>query len=209
MTPFWKKKDGHQGLAKLGRREAWQEVARRVGGTFVQGRRKGHDQVILEHGPWTIRLDTYTVHTGQVSITFTRARAFFLAGAELTLMVRKRGFLDTMLDNLGFGGFAPADRELARRFVVKGKPESRLRGLLTPGLAAAILAHRSLKLEVKKASRRRRKTMGPHACTAAVYATGVTCDPAQLEGMFTVVRETLEALERTGVACREAVASRV
>ena len=32
MTPFWKKKDGHQGLAKLGRREAWQEVARQVGG---------------------------------------------------------------------------------------------------------------------------------------------------------------------------------
>ena len=85
MTPFWKKKDGHQGLAKLGRWEAWQEVARRVGGTFEQGRRKGHDQVILEHGPWTIRLDTYTVNTGQVSITFRRARAFFPACARFLL----------------------------------------------------------------------------------------------------------------------------
>jgi len=90
---------------------------------------------------------------------------------------------------------------------VKGKPESRLRGLLTPGLTAAILAHRSLRLEVKTASRKLRKNMGPHARTATVNITGVMVDPDRLEDMFTVVRETLDALVRVGVAGREAVAS--
>ena len=33
MTPFWKK-GSRKKPAKMDRREAWQEVARRVGGTF-------------------------------------------------------------------------------------------------------------------------------------------------------------------------------
>ena len=205
MTPFWKQ-GSRKKPAKMDRREAWQEVARRVGGTFEEGKRKSQDQVVLEHGPWTIRLDTYTVQTGQVSITYTRTRAFFIGRADLKLMVRERGFFDTILDNLGFGGIAPGHRELASRYVVKGKPESRLRGLLTPGLTAAILAHPSLKLEVKTVPRKLRKTMGPHARTAIVHITGVMGDADRLEGMFTVVRETLDALERVGVAAREGVA---
>ena len=209
MFPFRMEFEDGKKRPKMSRREAWQEVARRVGGTFEQGKRKSQDQVVLEHGSWTIRLDTYTVHTGQVSITYTRTRAFFIGRVALKLLVRKRGFFDTIVDNLGFGGIAPRDRELAARYVVKGKPESRLRGLLTPGLTAAILAHRSLKLEVKTASRKRRKTMGAHARTATVYISGVMKDPNQLEGMFAVVRETLDALQRVGVAGPEAVAGLV
>lgn len=49
--------------------------------------------------------------------------------------------------------------------------------------------------------------MGPHARTATVNITGVMVDPDRLEDMFTVVRETLDALVRVGVAGREAVAS--
>ncbi len=199
MTPFWKRR-ARENTPKLDRRQAWQEVALRVGGTFVEGKRKSQDRVALEHGSRTIRLDTYTVHTGQVSITFTRVWAFFIGRADLKLVVRKRNFFDTILESLGFGGIAPRNRELASRYVVKGKPERRLRTLITAGLTAAMLAQSSFKLEVKAAPRKNRKKMGPQARQVAMHITGVVKDPDELAGMFTVVREMLDALEGIGVA---------
>ncbi len=200
------KRGNGKNLPNIDRRQAWQEVARRVGGTFEEGKWKSQDRVALEHGAWSIRLDTYTVNTGQVSETYTRAGAFFIGRADLKLVVRKRGFFDTILENLGFGGITLPNRELASRYVVKGKPEHRLRSLLASGLTAAILAQSSFKLEVKAAPRKNRKTMGPHARLVVMHVSGVITDPDRLAGMFTVVRETLDALERVGVAGRDAVA---
>ena len=67
------KRGNGKNLPNIDRRQAWQEVARRVGGTFEEGRWKSQDRVAVEHGAWSIRLDTYTVHKGQVSVTYTRA----------------------------------------------------------------------------------------------------------------------------------------
>ena len=131
MTPFWKRRVGKT-VPKLDRRQAWQQAALRVGGTFVEGKRKSQDRVALEHGSRTIRLDTYTVHTGQVSITFTRVWAFFIGRADLKLVVRKRNFFDTILENLGFGGIVPRNRELARRYGVSPVPS------LGPTLASPV-----------------------------------------------------------------------
>ena len=204
MTAFWEKRDGGK-RPKSDRRQAWREVARRVGGTFEEGRRKSRDRVTLEHRAWRIRLDTYTVHTGQVSVTYTRVGAFFIGRADLKVVIRKRHFFDTILENLGLGGISPPHRELAGRYVVRGKPERRLRSVMTAGLTAAILAESSLRLEVKVAPRKKRKTMGPHARLVVVQVEGVIKDPDRLAGMFTVAREMLDALEAAGVAGREAV----
>ena len=189
----------------MDRREAWQEVARSVGGTFEQGKRSSADTVAVGHGPWTITLDTYTVHTGQVAITYTRAKALFIGQGDPKLLVRKRNFFDTILENVGFGGVAPGDRAFAARYVVKGHPESRLRTLLTPGLIAALLADSSLTVAVKKAARKYRKAHGPQACQAAVYTTGVIAEPNRIVGLITVARETLSALEAAGMATRKIV----
>ena len=42
--------------------------------------------------------------------------------------------------------------------------------------------------------------MGPQARAALLETSGVITDPERLAGMFTVVRETLDALERIGEA---------
>jgi len=192
-------------LPKLDRREAWRAVALRVGATFSEGKRKSQDRVDLEHGPWRVRLDTFTVYTGQVSVTYTRVGAFFTGRADLKLMVRKRNFFDQILKKLGLGGFTPVSRRLASRYVVKGKPERRLRSVVTAGLTEALLAQASLKLEVKAAPRKNRKALGPRTRLVVMHVSGVVTDPDRLVGMFAVVRETLDALEGIGVAAREAV----
>lgn len=201
MTPFWKSGKIRR-HPKIDRREAWQEVARRVDGTFVEGKSASRDRVALSHGPWTLRLDTYMVNTGHASVTYTRARAFFIGQADLKLVVRKRAFSDAILESLGFGGITPGDREMARRYVVKGRPESRLRSVLTAPLTIGILAQPSLRLEVKGAPRKHRKVNGPQAREVTAYTAGVIKDSDRLVGMLMVVRETLEALAGVGVATR-------
>jgi hypothetical protein len=204
MTALWKRGRGKK-LRQLDRREAWQEVARAVGGTFMQGKRSSADSVAVGHGPWTITLDTYTVYTGQVAITYTRAKALFIGQGDPKLLVRKRNVFDTILENIGFGGVAPGDRAFAARYVVKGHPEARLRSLLTTELIAALLAESSLTVAVKKGPRKYRKAHDPQACQAAVYTTGVVTEPNRIVGLITVARETLNALEAAGMATRRIV----
>ncbi len=85
---------------------------------------------------------------------------------------------------------------------MRGKPETRLRSLLTGGLTAAILSLPSLRLEVKRAPRKYRKERGESTAAVTVQTTGVIKDPPRLAGMFVVVRETLNALAGAGVAGR-------
>jgi len=204
MTALWKRGGGKK-LRKMDRREAWQEVARAVGGTFKQGKRSSADSVAIGHGPWTITLDTYTVHTGQVAITYTRAKTFFIGQGDPKFLVRKRSVFDAILENIGFGGVAPGDRALAARYVVKGHPEARLRSLLTRALIAALLAESSLTVAVKKAPRKYRRAHGPQACQADVYMPGVITEPKRIVGLITVAQETLNALEAAGMATRRTV----
>jgi hypothetical protein len=185
---------------RIDRREAWQEAAALVGGRFVEGKRKSADRVALEHGPWTIWLDTHTVSTGSVTVTYTRVRALFIGAADLKVLIRKRSIFDAILESVGFGGVSPGHREFARRFVLKGRPESRLRQLLTAGMAAAILGHPSLRLEVKQASWKERRSTGPDTRVATVQVATVVQDPRQLAGLYDVMRETLDALARIGAA---------
>jgi hypothetical protein len=187
-------------LPRSDRRQAWREIARRVGGRFEEGQRDGQDRVSLEHGPWTVTLDTYTVHTGQVSVTYTRVRAFFIGRGDFKLVVRKRRVLDRLVEALGFGGVPPGDREITRRWVIKGKPASRLRSLLTQELIATLLVQPALRLDVKRAPRKQRKTMGAEARVATAQTTGVIVDPERLAGLFAVVTQTLDSLRRIGMA---------
>ena len=187
------------------RREAWQELARAVGGTFEQGKRASADTVSVAHGPWTVVLETYTVHTGQSSVTFTRAKALFVGQGDPRVRIRKRNLFDKLLERMGFGGTSPNRGPLAERYVVKVRPEHRLRSLLTPGLTEALLAESSVTVRVGKAPRKDRKAHGPEVCRAEVVATGVVTETNRLVGMIAVARETVTALEAAGMAARRSV----
>ena len=73
--------------SKLDRREAFQVAASDLGATFVAGKRSSRDQVHLEHGLWKVTLDTYVVNTGQQTITYTRARALYVAKDDMAIFV--------------------------------------------------------------------------------------------------------------------------
>ena len=199
---FWKRAPKP---AKRDRREVWQEVAQSVDGTFVPGKRSRADKVEISHGSWTIVLDTYTVHTGQTSVTYTRAKAFFSGPVDVRLKIRKRYFFDTLLENVGLGGVDPGHRSFTEKFVVTGRPDTRIRSLVTPQLIAALLTEPKIALSVRKASWSERRVHGESARAVSAQMTGVIREPSRLVSLITVAKETLSALAGAGMALREPV----
>jgi hypothetical protein len=187
------------------RREAWQEVARAVGGELEPGKRASADTVSVVGGPWTIVLETYTVHTGQTAATYTRAKALFVGQGDPRLRIRNRNLFDGPLERMGLAGANSARGPLAGRYVVKGRPEPRVRSLLTPGLVTALLAESAVTVRVGKAPRRDRKARGPEVCLAEAFASGVVTEPDRLVGLITIAKETLSALAAVGMATRRSV----
>jgi hypothetical protein len=194
---------------KLDRRAAWREVATLVGGELVQGKRPSGDTVGVERGPWKIWLDTYTVHAGQASQTYTRCRAYFVGWHELKVAVRRRNVFDRLLEVLGRRRPRAVSPPLLRTHVVRGKPASRLPSLfMAAGLVDAILATAKVTLQVKQPSRKLRERYGQDLGVVTCQATGVVRDVKRLGGMIRIVGESLEALAGIGEARREDVAHR-
>jgi hypothetical protein len=187
------------------RREAWEAVAERVGGRFIEAKRMGGHTVTFEHGPWTLTLGLHVVHTGSTNTVSTQVLTHFRGREPLRLTVRPRTFLDTWADKLGLGGPSIGDRALARRYVVRGRPASRVRSVLSGGLADALGGARTFRIEVGRAPRRVRTANGGHAGQLQVLAPGVDTDVERMVVMCDVARMGMDVLARIGAASAEPV----
>jgi len=185
------------------RREAVEAVAEAVGGSFREGKWLGGFGVKLECDPWTLHLDLKIVNSGGSNTTYTRVSAVFLGRERLRFTARPKTFLDRMAGKIGFGGLPVGDREFARRYVVRGRPASRVRSILSGGLASAFAAPVSFRIGVGRAGRKHRKRMGPTAHQLQVLAPGVDTDVDRMVSMFAVAREALDVLRRMGAASGE------
>jgi len=197
--------DAPQRAPPRDRSEALVAVAEVVDGTLVEAKVKGGFLVTVEHGPWSLTLDQHVVNDGSTATVYTRVVAYFLSREELKLRVRARTFLDTISEKLGFGGAAVGDRAFMARYVARGRPESRVRSILSGGLADALAVPWSLRVEVKRAPRKQRRTMGQDARQLQVLAAGIDTDVDRMVGMFGVTQAALDVLGRIGSASSEPV----
>ncbi len=191
---------------KLKRREAFQAAASDLDATFVQGKRTSGDQVHLEHGPWNVILDTYVVSTGQTTITYTRARAQYVAIDDFTLRVSRKNFFTRIGELLGFHGLLVGDRELERKYRVKSSNDPRGRSFMVDDrLRELIMVQPSLRLDVQPLSWWKRRKSGDGVRTVTALTTGVVKDPERLANYVRVVAATLDQLVKIGAARDEPV----
>jgi hypothetical protein len=183
------------------KRQRWQEAADRLGGGFREGKRSTKDVIEFDGGTGSITVDTYVVSNGSVSVTYTRARAYARGWRGLRLVARPRSWFDRLLAWLGRGEAPPLARDLLDRFVVRGKPSSRVPSLFADRvLVDALLGDPAVRLEVKRPSRKGRREHGEGVAEVGCRATGVVTDVARLVGMVVIVEATLDALVRIGEA---------
>ena len=193
--------------SKLNRREAFQAAASELDATFVAGKRSSGDQVHLEHGPWKVILDTYVVSTGQTTVTYSRARALYVARDDFTLRVSRRNIFTRIAELFGFYGLLVGDQELERKYTIKSSNDPRARSLMGDRrLRELIMAQPSLRLEIRRLPWGKRRKMGDGVRAVAVQTTGVIKEPDRLADYVRLVAATLDQLARIGGARHEPVA---
>ena len=191
---------------KLKRREAFQAAASELDATFVAGNWSSGDQVHLEHGPWTVILDTYVMSTGQTTVTYTRARALYVAKNDFTLRISRRNIFTRIAELFGFYGLLVGDEELERKYKIKSSNEPRGRSLMTDRrLRELILVQPSLGLDIRRRSWAERRKMGDGVRAVTVQTTGVIKEPDRLANYVRLVAVTLDRLARIGGAYHEPV----
>jgi hypothetical protein len=192
------------GLFGPGKDEVWREVCRQVGGDFVSGGFWKDSKVQARVGPWTITLDTYTVHSGHSHITYTRMRAPYVNADGLRFTIYRKGIFSELGKLLGMQDIEVGDPEFDEAFIVKGNDEYRIRELLAgPRLRALFLAQRKIRLVVKD-DEGWFGTRFPDGVDELYFRmVGVIKDVDRLTGLFHLFAETLDRLCRIGSARKE------
>ena len=191
---------------KLNRREAFQATASELDAMFVAGKRSSGDQVHLEHGPWKVILDTYVVSTGQTTVTYTRARALYVAKNDFTLRISRRNIFTRIAELFGFYGLLVGDRELEHKYKIKSSNDRGARSLMGDRrLRELILVQPSLRLEIRRLSWGRRRKTGNGVRVVVVQTTGTISESDRLANYIRLVAATLDQLARIGASHHEPV----
>ena len=192
---------------KLDRREAFQSAASDLDATFVAGKLSSGDKVHLEHGPWRVILDTHVVNNGQNPITYTRARALYVAREDFTLRISRRNVFTWIAELFGFYGLLIGDQEFERKYTTKSSNETRGRSLMTDRrLRELIMGQPSLRLEIRRCPWGKRRKTGDGVRVVTVGTAGVIKEPDRLVDYILLVATTLDRLLRIGAASDEPVA---
>jgi hypothetical protein len=186
------------------RKDIWQQLSTDIGGTYAGASLLKSDKVSASHGEWIVTLDTHTVHTGKVTITYTRMRAPFVNPGGFRFTIYRRGFFSDIATWFGMQdvqmGFEPFDTD----FVVKGNDEGMLRALFaSEKLRALISVQKDIHLSVKD-DEGWFGTKFPEGVDELLFmVVGVIKDAARLKNLYDLFSETLDQLCRIGSAYTE------
>jgi hypothetical protein len=205
LTRVLREKEKVMGWFGPGKREIWQEVARRTGGVFVPGGFWKDDRVQVPIEPWTITLDTYTVSAGQHShITYTRIRAPYLNPDAFRFKIYRKSLFSELGKLFGMQDIPVEDPRIVEKFVVKGNDEIRVRELLADAsLCDLVVTVLKGRLEVRDKEGWFQATYPPDADLLYYQVQGVLRDLDQLLGLVDLFAVCLDRLDQIGAAVRD------
>lgn len=114
--------------------EIWSQIARDIGGEFIEGGFWGKDVLVYKYGEWQILLDIYTVTTSTgkstTSTTYTRMRAPFVNRDGLYFKLYREGFFSSIGKFFGMQDIETEDPFFDGLFIIKGNSPERIKLLL-------------------------------------------------------------------------------
>lgn len=115
--------------------EIWSQIARDIGGEFIDGGFWGKDALVYRHGQWQVVLDTYTVtnSTGSstTSTTYTRMRAPFINKDGFHFELYREGFFSSLGKLFGMQDIQIGDPFFDKDFIIKSSDPEKIRTLLS------------------------------------------------------------------------------
>jgi hypothetical protein len=183
------------------RADLWRQLSAEIGANYVEGGFWKGDKVQVTHGDWTITLDRHAVHTGKVTIVYTRLRAPYVNPDHFRFTIYRRGLFSDVAKWFGMQDVTVGYPEFDRDFVIKGTNDAKLRDLFANSrLRELIAAQPQIRFTVKDDEGYFGPKFPPGTDELSFMVTGVIKDTERLKQLFELFAETLDQLCRIGSA---------
>jgi hypothetical protein len=179
--------------------QAWSALAAAHNGAVEVGSWGRIKSVRVPHGDWQITLDYYVVSTGKTTSTFTRLRVPIRTRTDFRMRIYRENVFSRIAKWFGMSDVSVPDPEIDRKFIVQTNVASFVNTLvLDRTFASTLLALPSGRLEVAPTRRRGRRV--PDTVELRWITGGLLNDTTRLENALALMRTTLDALIKNGVA---------
>lgn len=183
------------------RAEVWSALSEELGGEFEAGGLVRGAKVRVKVSEWTVTLDTYTVSTGQSSVTYTRMRAPYVNRDGFRFTIYRKTVFSDIGKLFGVQDVEIGHPDFDRDYVIKGNDEEKLRRLFSSrAIRDLIRAQPRIHLQVKDDEGRFAVEFPEGVDELYFRATGVIKDLERLKALFTLFAVVLDALCHIGSA---------
>ena len=183
------------------KKEIWKQLSEQVQGRFVEGGFWKGDKVLVEHGPWTLTLDTYAVSRGKVNVVFTRMRAPYVNPGSFRFTVYRKSVFSGIAKVLGMQDIEVGDPPFDEGFILQSSDPSRLRELLASArIRELIEKQKDIHFEVRDDEGWFGTKFPEGVDELRFEVLGVIKDLERLKLLFELFAETLDELCRIGAA---------
>ena len=130
--------------------EVWRQLSQEISADFIEGGFWRGSKIRATVKEWTVTLDTFTVSTGETSITYTRMRAPYVNKDGFRFNIYRTGFFNELGKLLGMQDIEVGYPEFDNEFIIQGNDANKLRLLFAdPTIRQLIEAQPAISLEVK------------------------------------------------------------
>jgi hypothetical protein len=198
--------------------DVWKQLSDELGTKFVKGGFFNSSKVEARVKNWTVTLDTYTVSTGKVSVTYTRMRAPFVNNDGFRFLIYRKSPFSAVGKLLGMqdvevGGpklespgplfgvpsyvdpdfIESSDPEFDSEFIIKSNNEEKVSRLFKQlNIRELIRSQPAIELQIKSRGGWLKKNKGSDELHFQV--TGVVKDVQRLKLLFELFAEVLKGL---------------
>jgi hypothetical protein len=181
------------------RKQIWQDLCARVGGTYTAGGLLKGDRVEVSHRDWTVTLDA--PFNAATKTTDTRLRAPYRNPEGFRFTIYRRGLFSDLAVRLGMQDIAIGHPEFDREFVIKGTHEDRVITLFAnPEIRRLLELQPKVFFSVDDDEGWFGSRYPEHTDGLRFTVTGTVRDTEQLKLLFDLFAETLDELCRMGSA---------
>jgi len=183
------------------RAEIWKKLSTELGAHYTAGKWTKSDRIDVEHGPWTITLDTFTVHANNAHVPFTRLRAPFLNAEHLRLKIYRSNIFAEVAKWFGLQDIEVGSVQFDKDFVIKTNDEAKVRAFCgNASLRSKLSAQKSITLSVEDNEGWFGPKFPPDTDEVRVVVSGHLKDTARIKELFDLFAEALDQLCAIGAA---------
>lgn len=183
------------------KKEIWSKLSEEVGGKFIERGFFKDSKIEIQHGEWTITLDTYTVSTGKSNTPYTRIRAPYVNKGGFRFTIYRKTFFSDIGKMLGMQDVEVGYPQFDEDFIIKGNDEYQLKKLFDNSkIRELISCQPRIHLQVKDDEGTFRGYFPDGVDELYFQSIGVIKDIERLNQLFDLFAEVLNHLCHIGSA---------